>query len=980
MIVNSKKLTKKQLSIIITASILVFLIIAYAVMTLIMSNIDGNKGGDDDTKLPEILEGEDIKGNTAIAYPSFTSSAVQSLYVNSDKGFFGLKLPTTDSEKGTFNTDSEFVFYYEDEYGKVKAYAPPICLAEANFDYTDLYAIQNEDGYNLFKLSYLLAAVGTLYFSERVTLPSDAAERTAAINRYGLSEDKRESFSVTYLDEDKKEVQHIIYIGDQLVTGLGYYFMIDGREDYVYTSINNNFDYALDGFVSFIGSRLVAEGLISDGVYEPYLTTDYKQWETTRHYEKNYSASAPFIIPSDAEIVVNGTYYASEEADSHDGTKTLLSINLSALDDNYGDYSRLKAAFAGKKLGVDSFDGITLTAIVNSNEATLYNSEKGTGKYTYEIFEVVAILTENGETTSTDATISENSLIKVKYTCQIDGKSQNLDKDNKIYYSYGIIDLGAVTPITDAAKSALVGGGVGALSTTLKLDAEYTKENTEKIGFTKEIVEIAVIYEDKTGEKTISTVTENSVVTYRYRTVFRDGEGGEFVYQEGSETVDLSSLTSESDLVIKNKLVGLSRGVLGRNEYLTIISDDTYLEAISSFITYEVEKLSYVVTNELQVAFEFINESERHPFFGESLYKNNLTGKYSSYALNSTSCENIVRILGGISNTSSSQLSEGLVGAETVAVGITPYNMDKYGLYAHKIHFELPRGVETVTNDNGKEEYTYLDKLAFNLYISDEQPDGTRYVGSDMYDVIVKIDGEQFKFVDFSFVEYWARRNVVLVNYSEIDEIEMEFCMEDRLGKYNFDLQHKTVWISGTSFYTEEIEGGTPYDRVVVNVTNLSDSSNISNKFSSMIGEKNTNELLLNILYDNKTIEQDELATSNFKDLLQLMYSTYYAGSLTEAEQKEALTNAPMIMKMKLSLEGDAASRPYVYEFYRVDDRRIMVSLYNVDLSGEEVAGTRVSDFYISTFAFKKIARGWFDLLDGKTINPDVGYDTVTSK
>lgn len=990
MIVKSKKFSAKQLSIIITASVLAFLIVAYAVMSIIMSNSSIGEGNTD-KKPPEILEGESIKANTPIAYPAFAASAVQSLYVNSDKGFFGLKLPSED-EKGLFNSQEDFVFYYEDEYGKIRAYAPPICLAEANFNYTDLYAVEKDDGYNLYKLSYLLSAVGTLYFSERIMLSADSSERTVQLNRYGFGENVEkkdyESFSVTYLAEDGKSVQYVIHIGNQLVTGLGYYYRVgetqaDGSvkmRDCIYTSINNNFDYALDGFTSFVGSRLVAAGLISDGVYEPYLTTDYKQWKSTLHYEKNYSAENPFVINKNHEVVFLGSSYSSSDFDSRDNTKTHISVKLSSLDGYFGDYSRISSAFIGKGLGKDNFKGLSITAVTNANEAKLYNSADNTGKYTYTVSEILAVLTADGETTDPAAKIVEDSLIKVKYTCQIDGKSQNTDDKGNEFFSYGVIDLGADTPISEAALMAFSGKGVGTLSSPVTLEAKYTADNTDKVSYSKEITEIAVIYKDKTGAEKLSAVAEDSVVTYRYRIVLIDGAGNEHVTEQGSETVDLSAMTSEGDLKIKKELLTRPVGVLGKNDYITILSDMTYLQSIAGFTTYEIDELSYVVADELKVAFEFLNASDRHPFFGESLYKNNLTGKYGSYALNSTSCENVVRILGGISNSSSSQQSEGLVGAETVAVGLTPHNMNYYGLYANKIHFELPRGIDTVDLGGNSDDYVYLDKLEFNLYISEVQPDGTRYIGSDMYDVIVKIDAENFIFLDLSFTEYWARRNVVLVNYSEIDRIVMDFNMTDRLGSYDFDLAHKTVWISGNTLSTEEVEGATPYDRVVVTATQLSESTNISSKFTSLLADRGVTSLPLNVVYDNKFYEQDELATSNFKDVLQLMYSTYYAGSLTEAEQASALESAPMLMKMTLTLEGEYASRPYVYEFYRVDDRRVMVSIYNVNLSGDEVSGTRVSDFYISTFAFKKIARSWFTLLDGGAINVDEGYEPESAK
>ena len=83
-------------------------------------------------------------------------------------------------------------------------------------------------------------------------------------------------------------------------------------------------------------------------------------------------------------------------------------------------------------------------------------------------------------------------------------------------------------------------------------------------------------------------------------------------------------------------------------------------------------------------------------------------------------------MLGGIYQNTGATAS-GFSGA-TVALGLTAENMEKYGLYAYKIYFELPRGIydtsgeeleegENPYNDN-LASYGWYSTLGFNLYIS----------------------------------------------------------------------------------------------------------------------------------------------------------------------------------------------------------------------------------------------------------------------
>ena len=86
-----------------------------------------------------------------------------------------------------------------------------------------------------------------------------------------------------------------------------------------------------------------------------------------------------------------------------------------------------------------------------------------------------------------------------------------------------------------------------------------------------------------------------------------------------------------------------------------------------------------------------------------------------------------------------------------------------------------------------------------------------------------------------------------------------------------------------------------------------------------------------------------------------------YVG-LRDIDPKEKL-----LMKLSFTVKGSAKD-VYTYEFRRIDDRRVMVSLYNPGYNNT------VSDFYITTFAFKKIVTNFDKLLNGVVIDPDSAY------
>jgi hypothetical protein len=314
---------------------------------------------------------------------------------------------------------------------------------------------------------------------------------------------------------------------------------------------------------------------------------------------------------------------------------------------------------------------------------------------------------------------------------------------------------------------------------------------------------------------------------------------------------------------------------------------------------------------------------------------------------------------------------------ETVAVGLTPENMDKFGLYdGHTVYFELPRDIASIS---GTDDFTYVSTLGCNLYISKKNSDGTRYIASSLYGIIVKIEGSQFDYLEKSFEEYWARKNLVMVNYTNIEKMILELNMTDVYGSYQFDLYQRTIYISGNQHFDTPPEGDySEYNFVTVTTRPLSERLS-DTAFSAVLRNEERESITLANLYNRvwgkpMASGHDTLGTANFKSILTLMYGTNYEGSISAEEAEEAKLTSPEIMKVTFYLTNSAYG--YTYSFYRISDRRVMVQITRVDKDGNSVdgAGEGMSGFYISSFGAKKIINAFTSLLNGENIDPNAPY------
>jgi hypothetical protein len=354
-----------------------------------------------------------------------------------------------------------------------------------------------------------------------------------------------------------------------------------------------------------------------------------------------------------------------------------------------------------------------------------------------------------------------------------------------------------------------------------------------------------------------------------------------------------------------------------------------------------------------------------------------------------------VKLLGGIGTDSSSAV--GFAG-ETVAVGLTNDNMEKYGLFAHKIYFEMPRGIYDASEEGSESaedvedefsDYAWIRTLGFTLYISDPTYDETgkriRYIGSDMYDLIAKVDASRFDFVEYSFTDFWARKNMVMMDITKLTELKLEFNIQDLKGSYDFEIDFKEAYYgySGNKLVVsdEEFAGSSPYDKEIIMVNASSDA--FDTKFKEMFGSGEWRDLAL--VY-NETMgggntafypgSKDTLGAAYFNGVYEILQLTRYLDTLTEQEQAEAYTKT-RIMRMHISYRAlDDTIKNYTYDFYRLDDRRIMVSFYRSDESGNKIEHLgEVSEFYVSTAAFKKLVNSYIYLLNGEVVDESIHYN-----
>lgn len=1021
----TRKRNKQKTQLIVLLSLLA-VVAALIVTAIILSKATEAASDPDTTPELDLRDGEGSYLSYATAYPTLEEDDMMSIEVQNDEGRFVIARP---NGQGSFN------FVYYDEEGNQHIYFPDILLEEDSLIYDDLYAKVTGDGYDRIPVfTYLTSALRHPYFDARIELDTDAAKRKEQLETYGFPENEEDkkvivlSYGESYTAEDGSTVwpKHKIEIGSKTVTGSGYYYRVDDR-DYIYvTNEYNYFNYALIGIEEFINPVLVASGLENDqhALYAPYLTPSYRQWINESH-----TSDDPF--PTDKETLKS---ISSIVADVSAYLPAYTVENMESVTDSY-EWSKLENfSFDSFEYKENSLYEYFLSAISGRTQADggfsqSFLSERvvrGEQSYVYKILAIEGFITENGDTE--EGTVdADTRYVKVLYEYYINGEEKCANivyntvtapdgtttvKEERIPF-HGIIDLKELSD-EGIDTSALIGKSRGTLDTPAKISIDFKKSTDTVKGYSYSearyfVDEILQIYEyvydangKVTGTKTTNKLGASSLVLYRYHYTI-DG----IAQNAQTGVINMSASDDESSPEQKKQIraaISTIKAATDKKQSVGSIgaySEPIFSEPISDFVTYKFENIRAYVTSELIIGFGFVNASERDPFYGESFYEKH--GDVSMlYAVNQASCEAVVKHLGGVAETSE---VAGLAGDKTVAVGITHEKLLKYGCYANMLEFKLPREmyVSNETADDELDDMSFMTTLDFVLYISAPVEDlesgkMIRYVASTLYDIIVTIEAEELGFVDLDPVEFWARRSLILLNVENINAINVEFNMSDLKGEYSFVAEHNNILIdqnTGKAYFdpakVPETAITAPYDWIDVKVTQKGETS-IKTEFEEYLKATNLWNVdktgYLSDLYDylaGKPVStsRDSMGTSMFKNLVLLMFYTQYTGVLTDEEQASALDNNgdgvtdEPLMRFSITLtdKSDKADtdKEYFYEFYRCDDRRVMVRLYEVK-GGEVVDGAYASDFYLSILGYRKIVSAFVGLLNGKQLNTEAPY------
>lgn len=943
-----KHIVKKKLKPIQILCISLAVLIVLSGVAIAVSFIEPGTGdGGSETVIPEIMDGESLKYNQTIAYPEVDSNSIQFISIENSTGTFYFLRPET--EEGS-DEIKNFEIYYVDASGKTQMFYPEICEEDASFSYDSVYAVEMGDGFKMIpKLTYLCSALEVAYFDERITLSSDAEERKRELDVFCLSPEKAHYISFMYYDEQGKEQNHRVAIGDASLSGRGYYFMIDDR-DYVYSTSSSYYAYALMGVADFVQPYIVAAGLSDDNGFGPYLVKNYYQWLGEMHETDGEEVTAGSRVIAYADLLTPALY-SSEDATS-DGYLSdgfaLMEFNLSELAEN-SSYARLVKALIGKKVdkkGASSENfKVTVSAFMAASKLVDL-SKSASVRYEYRVTEIEAILGDGEDITLHGTPLDGATLIKIKYDLYVDGE--------KVYDcpAHAVIDLSDEVFMADGFADTIRSLSVGELSETVSFTVDYTADNAVKKEIRYIVEEIISIYDQRGNKRT--TIDENSVVAYKYYFEINGERSGDSI----TEVLNLKDVT-DADADVKERLIGLK---VGRNMSTSVREETQYYEYALDFVTYSIDRIERFVQEELISAFRFANPADRDPYYGESLYENLLPGKYSIYGLSSGVCEAVVKILGGISNDGSSGTASGLSGDKTLAIGLTPEVMKDYRLYANRIYFELPRQIYDYYIDGDadeKEQYDSYDSLGFMLYISDELSDGTRYIASDLYDLVTRVDGKQFEFLDYDFVSFWARRYMILMDYNYIENITVDFNMSDFYGTYAFELTTKS---DETSIVTVKPSGECSDTKLIeyLNKQGYTDGVSLKELYDHYVGGGKA-----------VNIGTESMGTTYFREVMLGIFYTQYQDVMSEEDREAAMKEENLLMTLTLGVTTTAYD--YVYEFYRADDRRVLVRIYRQSGSGV-MQGDAVDDFYISALAFKKIVRSFSHVLNAEEFDRDVAY------
>ena len=317
-------------------------------------------------------------------------------------------------------------------------------------------------------------------------------------------------------------------------------------------------------------------------------------------------------------------------------------------------------------------------------------------------------------------------------------------------------------------------------------------------------------------------------------------------------------------------------------------------------VEYRIESIDTV--SSLYIALDFLNASKRSDFHAGVAYTITAPETKTGYLPSSNNYMGILESVGALS------------GSETVAIGLDIDTIERYGLNAYVIYYDSPLSIkyDTVNTDD-----VVVDSYMPNyLYISERQADGTYYVGSLLTDIVAKVDGSVFNFLEYSDA-WWLNSTMLTVNISNVSKLQFDFNYLDADLTHTFGLT------------AELVDGGRKSLKAV------------------------------------KHLESGKsMNVSDFKQLYMHLVTIYYTEEYDGTVPIPEVLDTTPVLAMEITMSDGEV---YTYRYYPYSARHVLVSI-------AKEGSAEGAYFYVLTPEVEKIYHDLMLLLEGKSPDPDKQY------
>ena len=942
-----------------------------------------------------------------------------------------------------------FLMWTEDDAGEKVLYLPEIARTTAEFDYTTLYDETS-------KIPSMITGSGCVVFKDRVYIRADAdpvptdEEYQTILHRYGLADaDHPVGYEITPMMRDDRG--NLMYTDG---TGL---FCTDGNttNPRVYDAItlrNNGYDYDATPTVDTTGKtfstlpsaetvRVLVGDMLPDEsgyylrlegrdvIYTTGTTTVGKiVYQNLSYYihprlaQPSENPNASYALYTPSFRLYTGT--GAKNGGIAGGDVVLFSSSFAIRDGLNPDTTGALALGTGKTpenlvaaltaSGASVGDTIPLLVGSTVEPQWLMKPSKQTA---YKIWSVYAVI-RAGEYLDVDGTVVEaGDRVICAYTA--DGSAAT-----------GMIDLSdAPAALADAIVGLAVGAGSDSplASATVDFSSAATFENAvyqiesiqayaRNANFT-----VGLVVWDSSDRTTVQTAAlpasgAHGWVAVSY-SVKRDGL---LAVERTLLNLDGGNATYAEDRMAKAILdayLASGKLILGYKPVPTTVALPA--DPFTSYLVYRDFKIEGILGCDEELGVAYVNDTERNIFYGGSAYEIKTPASRTVFSVNN---DNLMNVLQNVFTEAK--------GSETVAVGLTKANFDKYGLGAHAVYFEMPMGL--TYRDGTTMDVGIAQSVGFRLYFSERKSgaDGDYYyVASDLYGIVVKakVADADFSFVDWAFGEKWVDDDLLLLDLTNIRDITFRINYNDLKETHGFAVSvnrdyHMTEDDADVTkkIYVAYVPGAIPtYLTRVEDVRNVEPDNrnyaarNASGKpyyrtdYGVQISPINDDFWTVRIVSNEGAIGLDDHysdmrggaeldytgtyfeGVANFTKLITLIYTSKYSGSvdpasLTDAERARIgdLLETDGAGNFVLSDDDDSAraravftitlllvdGREFDLTFYPYSDGRYLLSFR------DKAAGIVSREFFMNMGEIKNMVTAVRTIVAGGNVRYDQSY------